>query len=154
MTSFAAPSATAHREAEFAAFCVGDILLGIPIDQVEEINRQLDPTPVPHVPDYVRGVINLRGDVVTVVDLRTVLGMGRTELGRQTRNIIVGFQGERIGLMVDRVADVVRVSNDQYEPQPANVGVADGRFFQGVYKLENDLMVVLRVEAVLEGQEL
>ena len=65
----------AATELQFTTFYVGDILLGVDIQQVQEINRQLSVTDVPHSKDYVRGVINLRGDVATVIDLRTILGL-------------------------------------------------------------------------------
>ncbi len=130
-------------------FYVGESLLGVPIQQIEEINRHLDLTPVPHGPDYVRGVINLRGKVVTVVDLRTILGLEPAAVGRDTRNVIVNFHGEHVGLIVDRVADVVAARSDEIDRPPANLSSADGRFYSGVYKLESELLVLLDVEAVL-----
>lgn len=142
-------SAVAAGETEFATFCVGDLFLGIGIGAIQEIGRYVEPTVVPHAPECVRGVVNLRGDVVTVIDLRTVLELGRCEATKQTRNIIVNAGGERIGLMADRVADVVKVNPDDLEPPPANVGGADGRYFAGVHKLEKELLVILDLNEVL-----
>jgi purine-binding chemotaxis protein CheW len=130
-------------------FYVGEALLGVPIQQIEEINRHFDLTPVPHGPDYVRGVINLRGEVVTVVDLRTILGLEPAELTRETRNVIVNFHGEHVGLIVDRVADVVAACSGDIDRLPANLSSADSRFYCGVYKLESELLALLDVEAVL-----
>ena len=135
-------SAVAAGETEFATFCVGDLFLGIGIGAIQEIGRYVEPTVVPHAPECVRGV-------VTVIDLRTVLELGRCEATKQTRNIIVNAGGERIGLMADRVADVVKVNPDDLEPPPANVGGADGRYFAGVHKLEKELLVILDLNEVL-----
>jgi purine-binding chemotaxis protein CheW len=136
----------AGAPAQYVTFCAGDLLLGVPIEQVEEINRMADPTPVPHAPECVRGVINLRGEVVTVVDLRTVLGFDPLEAGRETRNVILNFNGEHVGLIVDRMADVVSAASGEIDRPPANI---EGRFYCGVYKLESELMVLLDVENVL-----
>ena len=83
---------------------------------------------MPHGPDYVRGVINLRGEVVTVVDLRTILGLEPVEVTGNTRNVILHFHGEHVGLIVDRVADVVTVGTDEIDRPPANLSSADGLF--------------------------
>jgi purine-binding chemotaxis protein CheW len=133
-------------------FYVGESLLGVPIQQIEEINRLVDLTPVPHGPACVRGVINLRGVVVTVVDLRTILGLDPLEITRDTRNVILNFNGEHVGLVVDRVADVVAVGTDEIDRPPANLSSAEGRFYCGVYKLESELMVLLDVEQALTAE--
>jgi purine-binding chemotaxis protein CheW len=124
----------------------------VPIQQIEEINRLVDLTPVPHGPACVRGVINLRGVVVTVVDLRTILGLDPLEITRDTRNVILNFNGEHVGLVVDRVADVVAVGTDEIDRPPANLSSAEGRFYCGVYKLESELMVLLDVEQALTAE--
>jgi purine-binding chemotaxis protein CheW len=141
-------------EVEFVTFNVGELLIGVDIHHVEEINRQVDITPVPQSPPQVRGVINLRGEVVTVVDLRNVLGMGNTEIGQNTRTVVVNSHDEQIGLLVDRIADVVLEHSEQIDPPPANVGGVDGRFFKGVYKLEKRLLIVLDVEEAIAVNKL
>jgi purine-binding chemotaxis protein CheW len=137
------------RELELATFYVGDMLMGIDIRQIQEIGRQVESTGVPHAPTHVRGVVNLRGEVVTVIDLRTVLELPSSSVTQQTRNVIVNSKGERVGLLVDRVADVVIVATSEIEPPPANLAGVDGRFFTGVFKLENELLIILDVEEVL-----
>ena len=136
-------------EVELVTFYVNGLLLGAEIRYVEEINRHLDFTPVPDAPESVRGVMNLRGEVVTVLDLRTILGLGRTEAAKDTRNVILSVAGERTGLLVDRIADVVNARRDAIEASPANVTGVEGRFFQGVHKLERELLMVLNVAEVL-----
>jgi purine-binding chemotaxis protein CheW len=141
--------ANVGQSTQCVTFYIGESLLGVPIQQIEEINRLIDLTPVPHGPAYVRGVVNLRGEVVTVVDLRTILGLDRIAMTRDTRNVILNFNGEHVGLVVDRVADVVTADADDIDRPPANLSSADGRFYCGVYKLESELMVLLNVEQVL-----
>jgi purine-binding chemotaxis protein CheW len=143
---------TACAEIEYVTFYVGDILLGIDITGVDEINQHVEVTPVPHAPQYVCGVLNLRGEVVTVVDLRMILGLPQREIDRTTRTVIVRSKEEQIGLRVDRIADVVKARSDEIDPVPSNFGAVDGRFFKGVYKLETELLLVLNIDAALAGE--
>lgn len=154
MTVVTAEKKSRHssREVEFATFYVGDLLIGIDICQVEEINRHLRLTPVPQAPECVRGVINLRGEVVTVVDLRSILGLDQVETSRTSRNVIVNSHDERIGMLVDSVADVVTVDLASISAPPANVSGIDGKYFQGVVRLEKELLVLLNVEAALAAE--
>lgn len=140
---------TATDVQQFSTFYVGDLLLGVDIRLVQEINRQLDITPVPNAPSHVRGVINLRGEVATVIDLRTVLGLPEAEVQRDTRNLIVHSQGEAIGLWVDRISDILTVRPEEINEPPSNIDGVDGKFFLGVHALENDICVLLDVEQVL-----
>ncbi len=146
------PKETGVTEQQFATFYVGDILLGVDIRQVQEINRQSEVTPVPHAPSYVRGVINLRGEVTTVIDLRTVLGLPQAEASRECRNLIVNSQGESIGFLVDRISDILALRSDQITPAPSNLNGIQSRFFSGVHVLETGIVVLLNVEEALAVQ--
>lgn len=139
----------AAEELELATFLIGDSLIGIDIKQVQEINRNLQLTRVPQAAAEVRGVVNLRGDVVTVLDLRVIFGLKPIAIGRNSRNIIVADAQERIGLLVDGIADVVHVTSNQIDAPPANLCSVTGRFFRGVHQLENDLLLILDTERVL-----
>ncbi len=141
------------RELEFASFYIGDLLMGVDIQQLQEINRHVEVTAIPHAPECVRGVVNLRGEVVTVLDLKTILGLGQADILPSSRNVIVNIEDEKIGLLADRVADVVTAQRDEIEPPPANVGGVDGRFFKGIFKLDSELLVILNVEEVLAAEE-
>ena len=136
-------------ELQFATFYVGHMLLGVDIRVVQEINRQSEITQVPHAPEYVRGVINLRGDVATVVDLRTILGLPKSDSSRQTRNLIVHHRGEAIGLLVDRISDILTIDEDQISPPPTNVDGVDGRLMSGVCTLDSAIVVLLDIDQVL-----
>ncbi len=134
---------------EIATFSVGENLIGVDIRQVQEINRNMSIANVPHVPDKVRGVITLRGEVATVIDLRTVLGLDAIDVSRASRNIVLSSNGERVGLLVDSIADVVTaVSTDIVDP-PGSLNGVDARFFQGVLKLDGGLLLVLDIDEVL-----
>jgi purine-binding chemotaxis protein CheW len=135
-------------EVELATFYAADLLLGIPIHEVEEISRSCAVTPVPGAPASVCGVMSLRGEVVTVLDLRVVIGLGKTECTKQTRNVIVHAGGERIGLLVDRVADVVRAATADLLPPPANMNGAESTMFRAVCRMESELLVLVDVAAV------
>lgn len=140
-------------ERQFATFYVGHMLLGVDIRVVQEINRQNEITQVPHAPEYVRGVINLRGDVATVIDLRAVLGLPRATASRERRNLIVHSEGEAIGLLVDRISDILTLRTDEISPAPANVDDLDGRFIAGVHTLATGIVVLLDIEKVLADQQ-
>lgn len=140
----------AKGELQLATFYVGDLLLGLQIDQVQEINRRLDVTSVPHSPECVRGVINLRGEVVTAIDLRTVLGMPASQLSQESRNLIVHLGDELVGLCVDRIADIITLNSDLIEPPSPNISDVEGKFFLGVYTEESEIVAVLNIHEVLE----
>ena len=157
MSTVQAPSKRERRtsEAQFATFYVGDILLGIDIRYVQEINRQLAVTRVPHAPPEVRGVINLRGDVATVIDLRRALGLPpppRTP--GDSRNLIGNFGGGSIGLLAARISDILTISEDQIEPPPANVSGLDGRLLAGVHTMKSSIVVLLDIEQALSDSHL
>ena len=143
---------TIHMETnvlQVATFYVGDLLLGIPIQQVQEINRQLDLIPVPHAPSHLRGVINLRGEVVSVIDLCTVLGVESQKLLRSTRNLIIQDQDQLVGLIVDDVADIVSVETSEIRQPPANFKGVSGKFFRGVCTTPSEIIVILNLEETL-----
>ena len=136
-------------ELQLTTFYVSELLLGIPIDCVQEINRNLEVTTIPHAPDHVRGVINLRGEVTTVLDLRRVIGLSQTELGDSSRNLVVRAGDESVGLLVDRISDIITVDRDSIAAPPANVSGAEGKYFSGVYRSDSEIVVILDIEEIL-----
>lgn len=151
MTTLAPPAAhgIGAAEQQLATFWLGELLLGIDIQCIRGINRVGNITPVPEAPALVAGVVNLRGDVVTVVDLRTILSLSPIEITPRTRLLIVQSEAESIGLLVDRVADVVTVSTEDAEPLPANFNRNASQYFTRVYRVGADLLVTLDVTAAL-----
>ena len=134
---------------ELATFYVGDALCGMDILNVQEINKLMEMTKVPQAPDYVTGILNLRGQIVTIIDLGQKLGLGMAEISAESRNIIINAPGEHVGLLVTRISDVVMADPDKIEPPPANMKGIQGDFFTGVYKTENKLIGILDVKEVL-----
>lgn len=138
---------------ELATFLVGDALCGMDILKIQEINKLIDMTSVPQAPSYVLGILNLRGQIITSIDLSKKLGLGVTNLTDDPRNIIVNSKGEHIGLLVKKISDVVQANKDKFEPPPSNMGGIQGEFFTGVYKTKDKLIGILDVEKVLRLEE-
>jgi len=141
--------ASTKNTIELATFYVGDALCGMDILKVQEINKLMEMTKVPQAPDYMIGILNLRGQIVTIIDLGQKLGLGKAELSNESRNIIVNAPGEHVGLLVTRISDVVMADPDKIEPAPANMSGMQGGFFTGVYKTENKLIGILDIKEVL-----
>ena len=142
-----------HRDTlELASFYVGEALCGMDILKVQEINKLIEMTRVPQAPQYVLGILNLRGEIVTIIDLGKKLGLKSTEMSDKTRNIIVNSNGEHIGLMVEQISDVIQAEWEKVEPPPANIGGVQGKYFTGVFKTEDRLIGILDVEKVLEEE--
>ncbi len=138
---------------ELATFFVGNALCGMDILKIQEINKLIDMTTVPQAPSYVLGILNLRGQIITSIDLSKKLGLGETNLSRDPRNVIVNSKGEHIGLLVKQISDVVQADTTKFEPPPSNMGGIQGEFFTGVYKTTDKLIGILDVEKVLKLEE-
>lgn len=132
---------------QFVSFRVGRHLLGLDISQVREINRALEITPVQQAPEHVRGLVNLRGQVVVIFDLGILLGLGPRQITEQTHNVLV--KGDDVALMVDRIADVVEAEDADVAAPPANMDTIAVNYVRSVVKLRGDLLVVLDVEKIL-----
>ncbi|MFO7912127.1 MAG: chemotaxis protein CheW [Desulfotignum sp.] len=141
---------TAAQSFEFSTFYVGGALCGINILNIQEINKHFDITRVPQAADYVKGILNLRGRIVTIIDLGAKLGLEPVTENKDNRNIIVNSDDEHIGLLVDAIKDVVSARQDDIEPSPSNIGGVKGKFFQGVLKTEKDLIGILDIDEVLK----
>lgn len=135
---------------EISTFQIGNVRCGINILNIQEINKQTDITTVPHARNYIKGILNLRGNIVTVVDLAKRLGLSSSAETDSGRNIIVDIEGEHIGLFVDAIGDFIKASPGDVDPPPPNISKLDGKFFSGVLKSENDLIGLLDIEEVLK----
>ncbi len=133
----------------FITFSAGEVCCGIDILQVQEINKLSEITPVPGAPVYVRGVLNLRGQIVTIIDAAEKLGTAPFSISETNRNIIVRSQNEYVGLFVEKVGDVVQGNADNMEAPPANTGNGIGKYFRGVLKNDGLLIGILDLEEVM-----
>jgi purine-binding chemotaxis protein CheW len=126
---------------------------GINILMVQEIIRMLQITKVPNSPDFVDGVINIRGKVIPVVDLRCKLGMPRKEHGNDTRIVIVEVSGKTTGFIVDKVTEVLRIPASITEAPPELVTGINSDFIKSVGKLDDRLMILIDLEKILSHSE-
>jgi purine-binding chemotaxis protein CheW len=133
---------------QFATFWLGEGLYGIEVQRVREVLRQQDLTRVPLAPDTVAGLINLRGQVVTTIDLRRRLGLAGADDG-QPMLVVVLVDGESIALLVDRIGGVVDVLDDQFEPPPDTLVGTVRELVRGAYKLDGRLLLGLDVDAAV-----
>lgn len=132
-----------------ATFVLRHALCAFDASRVQEVIRLGVVTPVRHAPSEVAGVINLRGRIVTLLDLAQILGFGKAEPGRESRIFIVEDRGEFLGLLVDRAAEVVEIDPNAEEPVPANTPPAQARFFTGVQRANGRVIAILDLQAVL-----
>jgi purine-binding chemotaxis protein CheW len=144
---------TSKNIVELATFYIGDALCGMNILKVQEINKLMKMTKVPQAPDYVLGILNLRGQIVTIIDLGKKLGLGETDISLDPRNIIVNSSGSYVGLLVRKIGDVVEADMKKLEASPANMRGIQGEYFTGVYKTQSNLIGILDIDKVLSIDE-
>jgi purine-binding chemotaxis protein CheW len=136
---------------QLVSFKIGDEEFGVDILKVQEINRMLDITRVPNAPPYVVGVINLRGKVIPVVELRQRFGMEHKEHDKNTRIIVMEIGGKIIGFVVDAVSEVLRIPRSVTEPPPSIAATGNSDYITAVGKLEDRLLTLLDLEKVLNN---
>jgi purine-binding chemotaxis protein CheW len=118
----------------------------VDIHAVREINRLIELTRVPKSPEEIAGVINLRGKIFPVVNLRQAFGFPQVEWGDQTRIVVLEYGGRETGFIVDRVHEVLRIDSSVVDPTPEMMGSVDADFIRGIAKLEERLLIVLDLE--------
>jgi purine-binding chemotaxis protein CheW len=136
---------------QLVSFNIGEEEFGVDILRVQEINRMLDVTRVPNAPTYVDGVINLRGKVIPIVDLRQRLGMERKNHDKNTRIIVVELSGKTLGFVVDGVREVLRIPRSVTEPPPQLVGGVREEYITAVGKLDDRLLILLDLDKILNA---
>lgn len=139
---------------QLVSFVVGAEEFAIPILSVQEINRMMQITRVPQSPGFIEGVINLRGKIIPVMDLRKRFGLGEKETSSDARVVVVEVTGRVIGFTVDRVNEVLRIDSKIIEPPPTMVTTVDTEFVQGVGKLEDRLLILLDLNRLFSTEEL
>jgi len=141
------------KEIQWVTFHIDNEVYGITVMQVMEVLRYVDLTPVPGAPDYVLGIINLRGNVVTVIDTRKRFALPSKEVDDLTRIVIIESEGQVLGMLVDCVAEVVYLRESEIEMAP-NVGNEESsRFIQGVHSKGDSLLILVDVNKLLTGEE-
>ncbi len=133
---------------QLVTFKLGDEEYGIDILKVQEINRMTEITAMPKSPFSVEGVINLRGKVIPVVNLRKKFGLSMKEIDFQSRIIVVDSEST-VGLIVDSVSEVLRISSDTIEPPPPITGGTGSEYIMGIGKLKDRLIILLDIDKLL-----
>ncbi|MGA3028683.1 MAG: chemotaxis protein CheW [Bryobacteraceae bacterium] len=131
-------------------FFVRDALCALDAAGIQEVIRLGPVTPVRYAPDEVIGIVNLRGRIVTIVDLGLRLGFPKAVAGNDSRIFIIEDRNEFIGLLVDRVDEVVEVERDHWQPPPANVNGGQARFFKGVCRARGRAITLLDAAQMLD----
>ncbi len=135
-------------ELQIVVFELGDERYGLDIATVYEIIRHQPITAVPQAPEFVEGVINLRGRIIPVVDLRDRFGMGRGVLTRASRIVVAEAAGTRVGLVVDGVSEVLMVPADAIEPTPEVAAGVEAAYLRGIAKLGERLIILLALNGL------
>lgn len=135
---------------EYVTAVIGDQLFGLPIARVQDVFMPDRLTRVPLAPPEIAGVLNLRGRIVTAIDMRARLGLPKREDGRPSMAVGIESKGESYGLLIDVIGEVLKLAESSYEPNPVNLDPRLTRVAAGVHRLDGQLLVVLDVDRVLD----
>jgi purine-binding chemotaxis protein CheW len=138
---------------QLVSFKVGDAEFGVDILRVQEINKMMELTVVPNTPPFVEGVVNLRGRIIPVINLRSRLGLDEKDYDTETRIIVVDLHDKTIGFIVDEVKEVLRIPKSITEPPPEIVSGVDSEYITAIGKLEDRLLILLDLTKVLSNKE-
>ena len=153
-TSLTTPDEKALRqEVQLACFRIGSELYAIDIMRIKEIIRPQKLTPIPKAPSFIEGVINLRGVVIPVADLRKRFDQPISEANRKNRIVVCSLSGRIIGLMVDEVTEVKRFGRQDIAPAPQFIDGPEAHYFLGVARRDEDLIMLIDLEKVLSSDE-
>ncbi len=153
MSNTAVESVAGDEIIQLVTFKLKDETYGINVMQVQEVLRISEIAPVPGAPEYVLGIINLRGNVVTVVDTRTRFGLPTAEVDDASRIVIIESEEQVVGILVDSVAEVVELRQSEIDSAP-NIGNEDSsRYIQGVASNDENLLIVVDLNKLLTEEE-
>jgi purine-binding chemotaxis protein CheW len=137
-------------ETEYVTVMIGEQLFGLPIERVHDVFMPGHLTPVPLASEEIAGVLNLRGRIVTAIDMRCRLGLPKREGGEEPMAVGIDCDGESYGLVIDSVGEVLKLRDDSREPVPVNLDSRLARVAACVHRLEQELLVVLDVARLLD----
>jgi purine-binding chemotaxis protein CheW len=142
------------KELQIVGFRIGRETFGLPISLVHEIVRPPEITNVPHAPEYVEGVMNLRGRIVPVIDLRRRFGETAIENNRKNRVLVADVDGRAVGLVVDSASEVLKISDAHIEPPPSVFAAEGTNYVTGVAKHQGRLIILVDLRKILQSGEL
>ncbi|MBP1941565.1 purine-binding chemotaxis protein CheW [Bacillus luteolus] len=140
-------------ELKVIVFQLQDEEYGVPVEQVRSIEKVLHITRVPRTESFVKGVINLRGVVTPIIDLRKRFGLAEEDYTENTRIIIAALEDMEVGLIVDAANDVIDISKNSIEPPPDVVGSIEVEYINGIAKLDKRLLILLDLEKALNPED-
>jgi len=139
---------------QFCTFIVDDLFFGVEVLRVQEVIKYQDMTQIPLAPSTVKGLINLRGQIVTAIDLRQRLELPERVEGQDPMNVVIRTDDGTVSLLVDEIGDVLELSDDTLEPPPPTIHGVAKELVTGVHKLEDQLLLVLDIDkAISVGSE-
>lgn len=138
---------------QLVTFKLGTEEFGVDILKVQEINKMMSITKIPNAPTFIEGVINLRGKIIPIVDLRKRLGFRDQPYDKSTRIIVVELDGLVLGFIVDSVSEVLRIPENTIEPPPSMVAGIESEYIEGVGKLDERLLILLELKKVFSSPE-
>ena len=141
------------RILQLVTFKLGSEEFGVDILKVQEIIKMMNVTKIPNAPVFIEGVINLRGKIIPIVDLRKRLGFKDQEFDKSTRIIVVELDGLVLGFIVDSVSEVLRIPEDTIEPPPSMVAGIESEYIEGVGKLDDRLLILLELKKIFSSPE-
>jgi purine-binding chemotaxis protein CheW len=142
------------KDLHLVGFRVGRETFGVPIDLVHEIVRVPEITAVPDAPEFIEGVINLRGKIVSIVDLRKRFGERQIAAHKKNRILVVEVENRMVGLVVDAASEVLKVPEGQIEPPPSVFNDGESNYVTGVGKLQDRLIILVDLNKILRKGEL
>ncbi len=138
---------------QLVTFKLGTEEFGVDILKVQEINKMMSITKIPNAPAFIEGVINLRGKIIPIVDLRKRLGFREKPYDKSTRIIVVELEGLVLGFIVDSVSEVLRIPENTIEPPPSMVAGIESEYIEGVGKLDDRLLILLELKKIFSSPE-
>jgi purine-binding chemotaxis protein CheW len=143
-------AAASAADQQFATFFVDNLLFGVEVLRVQEVLRYQEMTPVPRAADVIEGLINLRGQIVTAIDVRRRLGLTPRGSDRTPMNMVVRSDDGAVSLLVDEIGDVLDVDESAFEPVPENISSSIRDLTTGVYKLKDRLLLILDTSKAID----
>ncbi len=142
-----------EKEIQLVVFMLDDEEFACNISDVREVLKMVKVTPLPQSLKFIEGVINLRGEVIPIIDLRKRFNLPEVDYSERSRIIIVEVGANQVGLIVDEVSEVLRLSASQVQASPSGISGGDSELIVGVGKLEQRLLIILNLEYILSSEE-
>ena len=138
---------------KLVGFFLGSEEYAVDILKIKEIKLMQEITRVPKAPDFVEGVINLRGDIIPIIDLRKKLRLGKAEIHEETKIIVIELDDKLVGVIVDEVSEVIEIEDTRISPPPPIIGGVEAEYLKGVGRMGNRLLILLDLDKILSHEE-